>query len=272
MFNKSSDPFLAEWQLDRTSRAAKERLGPEPGTDKRRAVEADVTRYLQGPFSNQSPMKLNGWWITQPKRAGEYTRRFESVLRPLADRLERHLKGCLNACVRIDAVRARAKAVDRFLNKAAKRDSGGTLKYRDPINEIQNQIGARIVVFYLDDVERIRESVVHKYFRAIEDRAVVPDSPTEFGYEGRHFILFVPNDVVDEKSEKGDRPRFFELQVKTLFQHAWAEANHDLGYKAKNDLSQNQRRNMAFSAAQAWGADYMFQNLASELRVFEGAR
>ena len=32
-------------------------------------------------------------------------------------------------------------------------------------------------------------------------------------------------------------PRFFELQVKTLFQHAWSEASHDIAYKPDVPLS-----------------------------------
>lgn len=47
LLNRASDPFLAEWELDRTSRAARERYGPEQQQAKRRAVEGEVTRYLQ---------------------------------------------------------------------------------------------------------------------------------------------------------------------------------------------------------------------------------
>jgi hypothetical protein len=50
LLSKADDPFLAEWQLDRTSRAARERYGVESQTARRRAVERDVTKYLQGNF------------------------------------------------------------------------------------------------------------------------------------------------------------------------------------------------------------------------------
>jgi hypothetical protein len=51
LLNRANDPYLNEWNCDRTSRAAKERYGPESDPTKRRAVEAEVTRYLQGHFS-----------------------------------------------------------------------------------------------------------------------------------------------------------------------------------------------------------------------------
>jgi putative GTP pyrophosphokinase len=124
-------------------------------------------------------------------------------------------------------------------------------------------------VFYPGDVERISAAIVRRYFRSIEDRAIVPDSPKEFDYEGQHFVLFLPSDVLDDSWSREDYPTFFELQVKTLFQHSWAEANHDLAYKAPTDLTVHQRRMVAFTAAQSWGADQMFQELASELGAFE---
>lgn len=50
-------------------------------------------------------------------------------------------------------------------------------------------------------------------------------------------------------------PETFELQVRTLFMHAWAEPQHNLGYKSPGDLSKEHRRHLAWIAASAWGAD-----------------
>jgi hypothetical protein len=50
LLNKAGDPFLKEWELDRTSRAARERHGIEPDMSKRLTVEGDVTRYVQAHF------------------------------------------------------------------------------------------------------------------------------------------------------------------------------------------------------------------------------
>ncbi|MHA1279982.1 MAG: GTP pyrophosphokinase, partial [Candidatus Helarchaeota archaeon] len=56
-----------------------------------------------------------------------------------------------------------------------------------------------------------------------------------------------------------------ELQIKTVYQHAWAAANHDLGYKSEKDLPKDQRRKIAFTAAQSWGADQIFRELAKDI-------
>jgi ppGpp synthetase/RelA/SpoT-type nucleotidyltranferase len=196
--------------------------------------------------------------------AEEYRRRHNSVLTRLAKNLEGDLAGHLNGCSRVDRICARAKGVDRFLEKAVA-EVNGTPKYEDPLNQIQDQIGARIVVFYLSDVLRI-EDKIKKLFRAIEYRDVIPDSESEFGYFGRHLILVLPTDIIDNDMDRSLIPANFELQIKTLFQHAWSEADHDLGYKPRSaPLSQEQKRFIALASAQAWGADKVFEQLHKEL-------
>jgi ppGpp synthetase/RelA/SpoT-type nucleotidyltranferase len=188
-----------------------------------------------------------------------YVERRKRVLSPLAERLAMHLDKLFEDFGRIDRISVRAKSVDRFVAKAEKQENGKR-KYDDPLNQIQDQVGARIVTFYASDVERVRLEI-EKYFRYIESKKIVPESESEFGYEGRHFILFVPEDLIDEKLRGEESVEFFELQIKTLFQHAWSEAEHDLGYKPSGKLTSEQRRRLAFTAAQAWGADEIFDEM-----------
>ena len=191
----------------------------------------------------------------------EYRERYPA-LKKLAERLEEHLSGIVEPYPRVDRVIARAKTVESFLAKAAKTEAGKR-KYTDPLAQIQDQVGARLVTFYQTDVEPLRGRVL-EFLGAIEDKQVVPDSVREFGYEGHHFILFIPEDVFDDSIDREASPTFFELQIKTLFQHAWGEADHDLAYKPSEPLSPEDRRKVAFTAAQAWGADNIFSELAAK--------
>ena len=192
-----------------------------------------------------------------------YESRWRNALKPAEPVLDRLLRSYLEGIPRIDRVGVRAKSVARFLGKAAAQEDG-VPKYSDPLSQIQDQLGARIVTFYLDDVDRVCAQI-QKYFSPIERKTVVPDSESEFGYFGKHFILLVPSEVGASSSDPGSLPLFFELQVKTLFQHAWAEANHDLAYKPGVPLSSDQKRKVAFTAAQAWGADMVFEELRQVL-------
>lgn len=192
-----------------------------------------------------------------------YTERFNKALIPISIGLESELRETLKNFPRIDKITARSKSIDRFLEKAAKIENG-LPKYDDPINQIQDQVGARVVTFYLEDVNVVSD-YVRKYYRPIEIKKHIPDSEKEFGYFGKHFIFLIPEGLKPTKISSNLSPNFFELQVVTLFQHAWAEAEHDISYKPFFKLSSEQLRKIAFTAAQAWGADMIFDELQKEM-------
>jgi putative GTP pyrophosphokinase len=189
-----------------------------------------------------------------------YKDRYKKILIPLVEPLKQYIEDCFLKEKRIDRITVRAKSLERFLAKAEKLNDNGKKKYADPINQIQDQLGARIVTFYMDDVDRVAKEV-EKYFRPIEKQRIVPDSEKEFGYFGQHYILLIPPDIFTNDIPKTDAPDFFEFQIKTLYQHAWAEANHDLGYKPDRELSSDEKRRIAFTAAQSWGADMIYNEL-----------
>jgi ppGpp synthetase/RelA/SpoT-type nucleotidyltranferase len=60
-------------------------------------------------------------------------------------------------------------------------------------------------------------------------------------------------------------PTTFEMQVRTLFMHAYAEPPHDWGYKSGGELTRDVERQLAWIAASAWGADRMYADLRGEL-------
>ncbi len=191
----------------------------------------------------------------------DYRERFNRTLTPIATDLVSHLTDLLVGVPRVDRITARPKGVSSFLEKANKPASDGTPKYHDPLSQIQDQIGARIITFYKDDTNRVLECV-KRYLRAIEDKDKLPESEWEFGYFGHHSILLIPNDLILPEYPREQVPQVFELQIKTLFQHAWSEADHDLGYKPTDTpFLPDEKRLLAFASAQAWGADRIFNDL-----------
>jgi ppGpp synthetase/RelA/SpoT-type nucleotidyltranferase len=189
-----------------------------------------------------------------------YQERFSKLVKTAAS-IEQQLREYLANTPHIDRISARAQSVDRFIAKSQKME-GDVLKYSDPLSQIQDQIGARVIVFYLSDVPVVSK-IIEDYYRPVESKSLVPESEWEFGYFGMHYILLMPTDLVDSDAQESVIPEFFELQIKTLFQHAWSEANHDLGYKpGSKPLAADEKRRLAFTAAQAWGADHIFDELS----------
>jgi ppGpp synthetase/RelA/SpoT-type nucleotidyltranferase len=194
----------------------------------------------------------------------EYTIRYYKALLTISIDLENELKSNLEGILHIDRIYSRAKSIDRFMQKARKKDEEGNIKYSDPLYQIQDQIGARIIVFYLDDINPVEKKLL-KYYTPIEEQLIFPDSEKEFDYEGKHFIFLVPSDVIPDNIDENLVPMFFELQIKTLYQHAFSEASHDLAYKPNVNLTRDQKRKVAYASAQSWGADQVFSELAKEL-------
>jgi len=168
------------------------------------------------------------------------------------------------------------KEKESFVNKAlkpkvdskTKEPIEGTQKYENPFIDIQDIIRARIVVFYLSDVDKIAKRVKES-LGGIEDNDFVNfDDYQKFGYQGRHLIVNINKALIPDELglNKELIPSFFELQIKTLFQHAWSQAEHDLRYKEDEEhpLSFEQKRMLAFAAAQAWGTDKVFDSIYSD--------
>lgn len=193
----------------------------------------------------------------------KYEALYAHTLVPIASELEGHLRHILDGVARIDRISCRAKTLHSFINKALKNDSYGNRKYLNPIKQIQDQIGARITVFYISDVEIVKNRI-NDYLTSIEWVEKKPESDMEFSYFGEHYIIKMPEDAVPDGLEDS-APDFFELQIKTLFQHAWSESSHDIAYKAPRQLTSLERRNLALSAAQAWGADQIFETLGKAI-------
>lgn len=203
--------------------------------------------------------------MTEDELLAEYRSRHAAILRPLSEKLAAHLSDSLSGAPRVDRVGVRAKSPDRFVAKAMKTGDDGERKYEHPFEQIQDMVGARIIVFYLKDVDTV-SALIERYYKRIEIKDLVPESTREFGYVGKHFILAFPQDLIEDDADVERTPKFFELQIKTLFQHAWSEAEHDLAYKPSDQLSPLQRRQIAFTAAQAWGADQIFSELHGALQ------
>ena len=160
------------------------------------------------------------------------------------------------------------KALKPILDPQTKEPINGTLKYGNPFVDIQDIIRARIVVYYLSDVEKIANRIKDS-LGGIEDNDFVNfDDYQKFGYQGRHLIVNINKALIPDSLgiDKELIPNFFELQIKTLFQHAWSQAEHDLRYKEDKEhpLSFEQKRMLAFAAAQAWGTDKIFDSIYTD--------
>lgn len=192
----------------------------------------------------------------------ELLERYESrnsVLSQLAENLESETKEALQGTPHIDRVYYRVKGVKSFLDKA--RDPRNAPPYKEPLIEIEDQVAGRVLVFFLSDIQTTIARLNNNFTR-IESTRRRPQKDEEFGYESHHLICMIPPQTKPAGwNALENPPKTFELQVRTLFMHAWAEPQHDLGYRRPEDLPREIRRELFWVAASSWGADQAFERI-----------
>lgn len=210
--------------------------------------------------------------MTEDEIRKEYTGRYPALqcaAKDLKNDLEKYISD--KRKFHIDRIDTRAKDIERFIVKATKKvedknTKAEKLKYDNPLSQIQDQIGARILVLYLEDVEKLGKAI-NDYYGIYEDVTKEPDNNHEFKYFGRHFILSFPIEI-REKYGKEKIPVAFELQIKTLFQYAWSECEHDLNYKSHGkEIDKEGQRLLALASAQSWGSDKIFDELVKKINL-----
>ncbi|MHB8397920.1 MAG: GTP pyrophosphokinase [Candidatus Limnocylindrales bacterium] len=131
------------------------------------------------------------------------------------------------------------------------------------LREVTDALRARIITYFPDDVDRVGELIEEEF---TIDRAHSHDprkdiDPRSFGYLTLHYVVTL-------SPARGALPEWvllagwpFEIQIRTILQHAWAEIEHDRGYRKKNDVPADIRRRWSRVAALLETADTEFESL-----------
>ncbi len=128
-------------------------------------------------------------------------------------------------------------------------------KYKS-LADITDIIGLRVITFYTDDVDKVA-SAVERLFTVDWDNSVDKRKIHEidsFGYLSLHYIC-----------SKEGFPYRFEIQMRTVLQHAWANMNHDTGYKSGVEVPKVYLRNLSRLAGMLELVDEQFSLIRSEL-------
>lgn len=194
----------------------------------------------------------------------DYEPRFP-LLQELARRLEQETRDSLKNIPRIDRISFRAKEPVSFAKKSLSTGKEGIRKYAYPLSDIEDQVGGRVLVFFRRDIDIVVNCLL-KTFSRVEQTRKAPSSDNAFSYESDHLVFMIPPQVIPSGWDKLDwRPTTFEMQVRTLFMHAWAEPEHDISYKAQVPLTSEERRKIAWAASNAWGGDAIFEQILDSL-------
>nr|WP_269329211.1 hypothetical protein [Kineosporia babensis] len=148
------------------------------------------------------------------------------------------------------SVTGRAKAVASFAGKAARRTADGELVYTEPLREINDQIGVRVITYVQDDVATVAD-VIHDQLLVKRDRDMGEETARQgrFGYRSRHMLITLDAAREGHSDYEQLRGKAASLQVRTVLQHAWAEFEHDIRYKGTVPAEQAPELDRRFTLA-----------------------
>ena len=159
---------------------------------------------------------------------------------------------------------SRLKTTESLKGKLLKKS-----KYKN-LSEITDIIGVRIITYLESDVDKVHE-VIETNFTIDKENSIDKRNLelNQFGYRSLHLVAAVSNirlDLPEYNNYKGIK---FEFQIRSILQHAWAEIEHDLGYKSKSSLPESTRRSFNRLAALLETADIEFDRLKTSLTKYE---
>lgn len=166
-----------------------------------------------------------------------------------------------------DHVTARVKEWRSLRSKSRKRRPDGTLMYPHPWQDIHDLIGVRVTTYHSTEIPRIIEALTEVFeVRRSVDKTAQTRVSGSFGYGSHHLILRVPPAQVTPVLQ-AYAGREFEVQIRTVLQHAWAEFEHDIRYKRRGNtgkLAPEVDRAFTLAAGLIELADQQFDLIAAQ--------
>jgi len=162
------------------------------------------------------------------------------------------------------SIQSRVKAKASLLEKA---DSS---KYANPLDEITDIVGLRVICYLESEIDKVAD-VIKACFEVDEVNSVdkrQPESVRSVGYRSLHLICSLG-------SERNGLPEYqhlcsikFEIQLRTVLQHAWAEVEHKQNYKSPRSLPSDLQRRLFILAGNLEGIDAELSRITEEAAIY----
>jgi putative GTP pyrophosphokinase len=159
------------------------------------------------------------------------------------------------------SVTCRSKDRKSFADKAAKD------KYSHPTAQIKDMAGVRVITYLESDVQKVA-SVIEELFKIDKEDSLDQSKllgNDRVGYRSVHYVAKFDSARCEIPEFKPYAGLPFEIQIRSLLQHAWAEIEHDRNYKFSGKLPSELGRRFFLVAGILEVADREFVEIASEI-------
>ncbi|HUU20480.1 MAG TPA: RelA/SpoT domain-containing protein [Sedimentisphaerales bacterium] len=137
------------------------------------------------------------------------------------------------------------------------------LKLKD-ILELNDLVGIRLIFLFKRDLEKCRE-LIEENLEIIEQEDTASRlGESQFGYQSYHYVIMLPEKWLSTPTLSDFAEYKAEIQVKTIAQHIWAAASHNLQYKQEDNVPKTVRRSIYRVSAFLETVDLEFERVLSE--------
>jgi len=131
--------------------------------------------------------------------------------------------------------------------------------------------GIRIINYIEADVKKTSDVIeqsfkIHKDLTENKRDSLGHD---KIGYQSIHYICELGEQRENLPEYSKYRGKLFEVQIRTILQHAWAEIEHDRNYKFTGILPRDIQRRFNLIAGQLEIADREFNSIAREIDMYK---
>lgn len=138
------------------------------------------------------------------------------------------------------------------------------------LEDITDVAGIRIITYYADEVDIIAKLIEEEFEidweNSIDKRAVL--DADKFGYLSLHYVVKINNKRLQLTEYKNFKNCKSEIQIRSILQHAWAEIEHDSGYKNSLDIPREIKRDFYRLAGLLELGDKEFISIRGKLDLY----
>lgn len=167
---------------------------------------------------------------------------------------------------KIQSVTARVKTLDSLEQKISRPD-----KIYHHLDHVTDLIGLRVITYFEDSIDEIAAVLEEAFEVDLEhsiDKRTAHDSE-RFGYQSLHYVCRLPPEQRHSGMNRWLEELPFEVQLRTVLQHGWAEIEHDLGYKGPSTVPLQIRRKFSRLAGLLELVDEEFVEIRTTLERYE---
>ena len=137
-------------------------------------------------------------------------------------------------------------------------------------DDMTDLAGIRVITLIESDIQKVGD-LIHQLFNVHKEDSVNKTESLgedKVGYRSVHFVCDIGEAREDLPEWKFLKGRCFEIQVRTALMHAWAEIEHDRGYKLGGKLPSDLARRFSLLSGLLESADLEFNRLTVEIEEY----